>query len=139
MFTDGRAVQVAANGAPPSKCKLKRCQGKRGCLCPKKETSNTLENMVHLSTDASQNQTEVETYNLERFIEAQDGRAMRGETYGVALAEMLDGTKNSCWVWYVFPQYMERSGEMNETYQIHSCKEAMAYLRHQVLIPQTSP
>lgn len=37
-------------------------------------------------------------YNLQRFIDAQDG------VYETALAELRDGAKQSHWMWFIFPQ-----------------------------------
>ena len=70
---------------------------------------------------------------LERFVEAQEGKAERGVPYATALSEMIAGVKEECWIWYVFPQYIDRTGDMNVRYQIRSASEARDYLRHPLL------
>ena len=70
---------------------------------------------------------------LERFVHAQAGNASRGDSYAVALREMRTGQKLSCWVWYVFPQYKDRKGSMNTTFQIRNREEALLYLQHPLL------
>ena len=47
--------------------------------------------------------------NLERFVTAQ------ARHYAIALAEVLAGRKQSCWVWFVFPQFLDpaRAGSLN--------------------------
>ena len=37
-------------------------------------------------------------YNLQRFIDAQDG------VFDTALAELRAGSKQSHWMWFIFPQ-----------------------------------
>jgi uncharacterized protein (DUF1810 family) len=66
--------------------------------------------------------------NLERFVEAQSG------VYDAALAELLNGRKQSHWMWFVFPQLagLGRSPAAR-FYGIASAEEARAYLMHPVL------
>jgi uncharacterized protein (DUF1810 family) len=66
--------------------------------------------------------------NLERFVEAQSG------VYGAALAELLNGRKQSHWMWFVFPQLagLGRSPTAR-FYGIASAEEARTYLLHPVL------
>jgi uncharacterized protein (DUF1810 family) len=69
-----------------------------------------------------------ETYDLNRFISAQEGVFVR------ALAELRDGLKRSHWMWYIFPQ-IEGLGHSPTTrlYSIKSLEEARQYLAHPVL------
>ena len=72
--------------------------------------------------------TASDPFNLERFIEAQSG------VYEVALAELRAGSKQSHWMWFVFPQLagLGRSSTA-EFYGIGSLDEARAYLAHPLL------
>lgn len=38
------------------------------------------------------------SYNLNRFIDAQEG------IYPIALKELQEGRKRTHWMWYIFPQ-----------------------------------
>jgi uncharacterized protein (DUF1810 family) len=66
--------------------------------------------------------------NLERFVEAQS------RVYDAALAELLNGRKQSHWMWFVFPQLagLGRSPTA-QFYGIASAEEARTYLLHPVL------
>jgi uncharacterized protein (DUF1810 family) len=66
--------------------------------------------------------------NLERFLEAQE------QSYSQALAEIKKGSKQSHWMWYIFPQLkgLGRS-ETAKYYGIANIEEAGDYLRHPVL------
>lgn len=68
------------------------------------------------------------TYDLERFVQAQEG------VYQYALAELRHGEKRTHWMWFVFPQLagLGRSS-MARRYAIADLAEAEAYLRHPVL------
>jgi uncharacterized protein (DUF1810 family) len=69
-----------------------------------------------------------EAYDLERFVEAQEG------VYETALKEIQRGRKTSHWMWFVFPQMFGLGGSsMARTYGIRSLEEAQAYLEHPVL------
>ena len=74
--------------------------------------------------------------NLERFLSAQEGRTIHGNTlYEQALIEIQEGKLGfECWVRYVYPQ-MKRSGtsKLTEYYGIKDREEAKAYLEHPVL------
>ena len=70
---------------------------------------------------------------LERFVSAQNSGAGHGVPFATALAELQAGAKQTHWVWYCFPQFIDRGGSMNETYQIHDPAEAVEFLRHEVL------
>jgi uncharacterized protein (DUF1810 family) len=72
-------------------------------------------------------------YNLERFVEAQDG----GGTYGQALAELQLGNKTGHWMWFIFPQIAGLgSSPTSVRYAITSLAEAKAYVEHDVLGPR---
>jgi len=70
-------------------------------------------------------------FNLERFVEAQNG------VYDTALAELRAGRKRTHWMWFIFPQ-IEGLGHsaMAQRYAIRSADEAAAYLAHPVLGPR---
>lgn len=74
-----------------------------------------------------------DAYDLHRFVEAQD----RAGTYRHALAELRAGSKQSHWMWFVFPQVagLGRSPTAQH-YAIGSLAEARAYLAHPVLGPR---
>jgi uncharacterized protein (DUF1810 family) len=67
-------------------------------------------------------------YNLQRFLDAQDG------VFSVALAELFAGSKRSHWMWFVFPQLagLGRSPTA-QFYSIGGLDEARAYLDHPIL------
>jgi uncharacterized protein (DUF1810 family) len=67
-------------------------------------------------------------YNLQRFIDAQDG------VIDTALAELRAGSKQSHWMWFVFPQLaaLGRSPQA-QFYGISSIAEARGYLAHPLL------
>ena len=75
--------------------------------------------------------TQHDPYNLQRFVDAQSG------VIGTALAELRAGSKQSHWIWFVFPQLdgLGRSGTA-QFYAISSIEEARAYLEHPVLGPR---
>ena len=73
------------------------------------------------------------TYNLERFVEAQDSAG----TYGQALSELQLGSKRGHWMWFIFPQIAGLgSTPTSVKYAITSLAEAQAYLKHDVLGPR---
>jgi uncharacterized protein (DUF1810 family) len=74
---------------------------------------------------------ERDPFNLQRFVEAQNG------SYARALAELRAGRKTSHWIWYVFPQ-LDRLGfsEASRFYGLSGLDEARAYLAHKVLGPR---
>jgi len=69
---------------------------------------------------------------LERFLNAQNGKT-EGVTFKQALGEIKKGRKTSCWIWYIFPQYLERPSRRCQKYQIFNSTEALAYLTHATL------
>ncbi|ABK03446.1 conserved hypothetical protein [Arthrobacter sp. FB24] len=72
-------------------------------------------------------------FNLERFVQAQDANG----TYHRALGELADGSKESHWMWFIFPQ-VAGLGQTptSRRYAITSLAEARAYLGHPVLGPR---
>jgi uncharacterized protein (DUF1810 family) len=70
-------------------------------------------------------------FDLERFVEAQE------PVYEQALTELLDGHKQSHWMWFVFPQLagLGRSATARY-YGIGSPDEARAFLAHATLGPR---
>lgn len=70
-------------------------------------------------------------YNLQRFIDAQDG------VYEIALKELRSGKKQSHWMWFIFPQLagLGRSSTA-QFYAISDRDEARAYLAHPLLGPR---
>ena len=70
-------------------------------------------------------------YNLQRFVDAQEG------VFTTALAELRSGAKQSHWMWFVFPQLagLGRSPTA-QYYGIASREEANAYLAHPLLGPR---
>ncbi len=72
----------------------------------------------------------VDTFALQRFVEAQD----RDGTYDAALAELRAGHKRTHWMWFVFPQVagLGRSA-VAQHYALGSLAEAEAYVEHPVL------
>lgn len=72
-----------------------------------------------------------ETYNLDRFVEAQ------AETYDTALAEIRRGQKQSHWMWFIFPQITGLGHSPTaQYYALTTLDEAKAYLDHPVLRPR---
>jgi uncharacterized protein (DUF1810 family) len=72
-------------------------------------------------------------YRLERFVTAQD----RAVTYDRAVAELSAGSKQSHWMWFVFPQIAGLgSSSMAQEFAISSLAEARAYLAHPILGPR---
>lgn len=67
-------------------------------------------------------------YNLQRFIDAQDG------VIEAALAELKAGAKRSHWMWFIFPQLRQLGRSPTaKHYGITSIEEASAYLQHPLL------
>ena len=65
---------------------------------------------------------------LDRFIEAQT------KYYRTALAEIINGKKESHWMWFIFPQIKGLGySEISKYFAIQSRGEAEAYLAHPVL------
>lgn len=63
--------------------------------------------------------------SLQRFVDAQHG------VIDTALAELRAGSKQSHWIWFVFPQLAELGrSQTAKFYGIASLEEARAYLQH---------
>lgn len=72
-----------------------------------------------------------DTYNLERFVEAQ------ASTYAQARSELAAGQKRSHWMWFIFPQiHGLGSSSMAQRFALSGLGEAHAYLAHPVLGPR---
>jgi uncharacterized protein (DUF1810 family) len=71
------------------------------------------------------------TFDLQRFVDAQ------APVWGDVLAELARASKQSHWMWFVFPQLaaLGRSGTAR-FYGISGPDEARAYLAHPVLGPR---
>ncbi len=66
--------------------------------------------------------------SLDRFLEAQE------RMYPIALKEIMNGEKESHWMWYIFPQLRGLGkSQMAYAYGINGLEEAKAYLEHPVL------
>ena len=67
-------------------------------------------------------------FALERFTQAQD------RVYAQVLSELRRGSKQSHWIWYVFPQLRGLgTSPSSQHFGIGSLDEARAYLAHPVL------
>lgn len=68
---------------------------------------------------------------LDRFVAAQEG------TYDTARSELRQGSKQSHWMWFIFPQLrgLGRS-EMSYHFGIADLDEAQRYLAHPLLGPR---
>jgi uncharacterized protein (DUF1810 family) len=72
-----------------------------------------------------------DTYNLQRFVEAQR------RCYGQVCSELKAGCKTSHWMWFIFPQWKGLGQSLTANlYAIASRREAEAYLAHPVLGPR---
>jgi uncharacterized protein (DUF1810 family) len=73
----------------------------------------------------------LDTFDLQRFVDAQQG------VIDDALAELRAGSKQSHWMWFVFPQLAELGRSATaKFYGIGSAAEARAYLEHPLLGPR---
>ena len=74
--------------------------------------------------------------DLQRFLTAQDGKSIHGNTlYEQALIEIQEGKLGfECWIRYVYPQ-LRRSGtsELTEFYGLKNREEAEEYLKNPIL------
>ena len=65
---------------------------------------------------------------LERFIEQQE------KEYDLALKEIKNGKKESCWMWYIFPQIKGLGkSSLSKYYGIKDIEEANEYLKNEKL------
>jgi uncharacterized protein (DUF1810 family) len=70
-------------------------------------------------------------FHLDRFVRAQE------RTYATALDELRRGSKESHWMWFVFPQLAGLGhSAMAREYAIKNLDEAHAYLAHPLLGPR---
>ena len=73
---------------------------------------------------------------LERFIEAQNGKTIYGNTlYEQALIEIQEGKLGfECWIRYVYPQ-LKRKGtsQLTDFYGLDGREEAKEYFEHPIL------
>jgi len=70
----------------------------------------------------------LETYDLNRFIKAQD------VLYNIALSELINGKKRSHWMWFIFPQLQILGRSANAKYYgIKDLEEAKVYIKNDVL------
>ena len=68
--------------------------------------------------------------DLKRFLDAQEDE----DDFEIALAEIRNGTKQSHWMWYIFPQIKGLGfSSMANFYAIKTKAEAENYLAHLVL------
>lgn len=72
--------------------------------------------------------------DINRFVEAQ---ASGWSGYDVALREIENGSKDSHWMWYIFPQYRNLGRSSTARYYgIENRAEAEQYLVHETLGPR---
>jgi len=65
---------------------------------------------------------------INRFLEAQE------KEFDLALKEIKNGKKESCWIWYIFPQIKGLgSSSTSEEYGIKDIEEAKEYLENETL------
>ena len=83
-----------------------------------------------MSTSRSE-RLSADPYNLDRFVQAQDGLFDR------VLKELRSGVKVGHWMWFIFPQIkgLGRS-PISIEFAISSQDEARAYLQHSILGPR---
>ncbi len=73
----------------------------------------------------------LETYNLERFVRAQN------PVFEEVCSELRAGRKTGHWMWFIFPQVSGLGhSDMSRAFAIHSREEAVAFLNHPVLGPR---
>jgi uncharacterized protein (DUF1810 family) len=81
--------------------------------------------------DQSKSVDSTDPYNLKRFVEAQE------KIYPQALAEIRNGSKESHWMWFIFPQFQGLGfSSTSMRYAIKSLAEAKAFLAHPILGPR---
>lgn len=74
--------------------------------------------MIHMDTKIE----------LTRFLDAQNQMYLKG------LAEVKNGSKESHWMWFIFPQFRGLGhSETAKFYAINSIEETSSYLEHPVL------
>jgi uncharacterized protein (DUF1810 family) len=81
---------------------------------------------------------EADSYNLQRFLDAQNAPLDRKHSYyEEACLELKEGSKRLHWMWFIFPQ-IEGLGysAMARKFAISSLAEAQKYLDHPILGPR---
>ena len=74
---------------------------------------------------------ELDRYNLQRFLEAQNPMYQR------VLSELRAGRKRTHWMWFIFPQIRGLGqSEISQRFAIGSLYEAEAYFEHPILGPR---
>lgn len=69
-------------------------------------------------------------YNLQRFIDAQN----YNNTYDTALREIQNGSKETHWIWFIFPQCLGLGNSSTSIkYGITGIEEAKAYMNNELL------
>jgi uncharacterized protein (DUF1810 family) len=88
-------------------------------------------------------QPDVDAFDLQRFVDAQDEPAhgstgdVDDSTYAQALAELRAGRKRTHWMWFVFPQLRGLGHSPSSVhFGLTGLPEATAYLGHPVLGPR---
>lgn len=74
--------------------------------------------------------------NLKRFLSAQNGHSIHGNTlYEQALIEIQEGKLDfECWIRYVYPQLkMQGTSKLTSFYGLDGREEAKAYIEHPIL------
>ena len=70
-------------------------------------------------------------YKLQRFIDAQE------DLFEIALQELWEGSKQSHWMWFIFPQLAGLGRSPTAQYfAVSSLEDARAYLEHALLGPR---
>lgn len=73
---------------------------------------------------------EADPFHLQRFIDAQNHL----NTYGTAKKELENGSKETHWIWFIFPQCSGMGYSKNSVYySIKSVAEARAYMANDLL------
>jgi uncharacterized protein (DUF1810 family) len=74
---------------------------------------------------------ELDRYNLQRFIQAQE------PVYKRVVSELREGRKRTHWMWFIFPQIRGLGqSEISQRFSIGSLYEAEAYSAHPILGPR---
>lgn len=105
------------------------------CLaCNLSNKKNEKSDVRSHNSECSDNNVEEENIGLvDKFLNAQNN-GVDGSTFDVALKEISDGKKVTCWMWYIFP-IIEGLGysEINRKYSIKNKEEAFEFLENDQL------
>ena len=67
---------------------------------------------------------------IDNFLEIQD----EDDNYNTALSEIKEGSKQTCWIWYIFPQIIGLGNSLiSKQYSITDIEEAKEYLENETL------